>query len=295
MAAGYGRQQLARLVAWLFPEKGWAISEPDQPAAQPSAQERLSMPMITPAAVALQRVAEASSVPPPPNVPRQAIPMPSAPGSRNRRIALVVLSALLVVIGTIAAVAIVVAIYFAHRSNTLPPTVVVPAAPPVPRPPMMPSVPPPQDLQVAISSSVEGAHLFMGARDLGPLPMTLYQHDLSGESLIAVAASHEPRVLRTDLVIELMRTHPSYVIGLDETDAPDQVVYVRFAGQGTAHLMDGDVLGPVPGVIVVPVHEDESPETAIVVRDEAGDELTPLGLEGCVPDRVCLLTAIPAP
>jgi hypothetical protein len=251
------------------------------------------MPMITPAAVALQRVADASSAPPPPAAGRP-VPMPSSPGSRSRRIALWVVSVLLVIVGAIAAIAIVVAIYFAHRTHTAestpPATVVVPTGT---RPPMMPSTPA-QDLAVSISCNVVGAHLFMGARDLGALPMTLYQHDLSGEPLIAVASGHEPRVIRPELIIELMRTHPTHVIQLDETDAPDQVAYVRYGGQGIAHLPSGEDLGPVPGVVMIPVQEGEPPETSIVVWDESGVELAPLSLSGCTPDRVCLLTALPA-
>ena len=65
-AAGYDRQQLARLLAWLFPEKGWAMPEPDLPAAQPSPQERASMVPVTPAAVAIARHADSDR---PPAVP----------------------------------------------------------------------------------------------------------------------------------------------------------------------------------------------------------------------------------
>nr|MDQ3034431.1 serine/threonine protein kinase [Myxococcota bacterium] len=58
-AAGYGRQQLARLVQWLFPEKGWDLPEPERPPAQPSADERASFMPPTPVAVAVARAAEA--------------------------------------------------------------------------------------------------------------------------------------------------------------------------------------------------------------------------------------------
>jgi tRNA A-37 threonylcarbamoyl transferase component Bud32 len=293
MAPGYGRQQLARLVAWLFPEKGWAIAEPDLPAQQPSTEERLSIPMVTPAAVAMQRAAATSSVPPAPVAPKQAIPMPSAPGSRARRVVIVVLSALLVLIGAVAIVAIVVAVYFAHRSATAAPA---PSAvpPATTRAPMIPSSPT-QDLVVMISSPVTGARLFMGARDLGPMPMSLHQHDLTGEPLIAVAAGHEPRVIRAELLIELMRTQPAYVIQLAETDSPDLAAYVRYTGQGLAHLPGGEDLGPVPGVVIIPVEDGEPAPSQLIVWDESDVELAPLSLAGCASDRVCLLTAIPAP
>ncbi len=292
MAPGYGRPQLARMIGWLFPEKGWAMSEPDQPAAQPSTEERLSMQMVMPAAVALQRAADASSAPPPPIAPARML---STPGSRGRRIALVVLSAALVVLGAIALVAIGVAVYFARQSASAATTPAATSTPPTTRPPMMPTTRPPQDLVVLISSPVTGAHLFMGARDLGALPMSLHQHDLTGEPLIAVAADHEPRIIRAELIIELMRTQPSYAIPLEETDAPDLVAYVRYTGQGLAHLVSGEDLGPVPGVVLIPVNGSEPRETSIVVWDESGAESAPISLAGCSADRVCLLTTIPAP
>ena len=295
MAAGYGRPQLARLVAWLFPEKGWAMAEPDQPAAQPSTEERMSMPLVMPAAVALQRVADASSAPPPPATQSRAVPMPSAPGSRTRRIAIVVLSALLVVIGAVAIVAIVAAVYFARRSAPLPTASPTGTVAPATRAPMMPTPSSAPALTVMISSPDPDVRLFMGARDLGALPMSLEQRDLTGEPLVAVAPAHEPRVIRAELIIELMRTQPAYVIQLDETDTPDVAAYVRYTGQGLAHLPDGDALGPVPGVVLVPVDEDGPPPDSILVYDETASVTTTLSLAGCSPDRVCLLTAIPQP
>ncbi len=61
LAPGYGRDQLARLVTWVFPEKGWSIDEPHETAAQPSPAERMSMPQI-PVSEAMER---ASSLPAP--------------------------------------------------------------------------------------------------------------------------------------------------------------------------------------------------------------------------------------
>lgn len=46
VAPGYGRDQLARLVSWTFPERGWEMDAPDATARQPSAQERMSMPQV---------------------------------------------------------------------------------------------------------------------------------------------------------------------------------------------------------------------------------------------------------
>ncbi len=302
-AAGYGRQQLARLVGWLFPEKGWAIAEPDQPAAQPSTEERLSMPLVTPAAVAMKRVNEAGSNPPPMPAARPSMvtgphapTLTSAPGSRGRRVTIVVLAALLVILASALGIAIVVAIYFAHRSATAtapatPVTTVTPA--PVTRAPMMPEVTV-QQLSLTITARAPGARLSMGARDLGPLPITLTQHDLTGESLIAIAPDHEPRVLRPELLIELMRTQEHYAVELEETSDPDLVVYVRYQGQAIAHLPSGEDLGPVPGVILIPVEDEAARPTVLEVYDEGSGTQLSLSLANCVLDRVCLLAAIPS-
>ncbi|MFK7988613.1 MAG: serine/threonine-protein kinase [Sandaracinaceae bacterium] len=62
IAPGYGRDQLSRLLGWVFPERGWSIDEPHEPAAQPSAEERLSIPQVPAAEV----MARASQAPPEP-------------------------------------------------------------------------------------------------------------------------------------------------------------------------------------------------------------------------------------
>lgn len=57
LAPGYGREQLARLLGWAFPERGWSLDEPHETAAQPSAEERLSMMPAPAAPEILQRTA----------------------------------------------------------------------------------------------------------------------------------------------------------------------------------------------------------------------------------------------
>jgi len=84
-SAGYGRPQLARLLQWLFDERGWALPEPERPIAQPTAEDRASMIPVTPAVVAMQRQDERgpSSLPPGPTLslgpPRTSLP-PFEPG-----------------------------------------------------------------------------------------------------------------------------------------------------------------------------------------------------------------------
>lgn len=52
IAPGYGREQLARLLSWAFPERGWSIDEPHETAKQPGEagpeEERVSAPPLTP-------------------------------------------------------------------------------------------------------------------------------------------------------------------------------------------------------------------------------------------------------
>lgn len=73
LAPGYGRDQLARLLGWAFPEKGWVMDEPHETAAQPSFEERMSMPQIA-AAEVMQRAAgvEVSQAAPQIGAPRHA-------------------------------------------------------------------------------------------------------------------------------------------------------------------------------------------------------------------------------
>ena len=150
-----------------------------------------------------------------------------------------------------------------------------------------------QQLSLDLTSPVEGAHLAMGARELGPLPMRLGEHELTGEPILAMAPGHEPRILRPELLIELMRTQGRYAVELDETSEPDLALYVRYQGQAIAHLPSGEDLGPVPGVILVPIEEDGAPPTTLEVFDERTGAQISLSLESCTIDRVCLLAAIP--
>ena len=121
----------------------------------------------------------------------------------------------------------------------------------------------------------------------------LGEHELTGEPILAMAPGHEPRILRPELLIELMRTQGRYAVELDETSEPDLALYVRYQGQAIAHLPSGEDLGPVPGVILVPIEEDGAPPTTLEVFDERTGAQISLSLESCTIDHVCLLAAIP--
>ncbi len=302
-AAGYDRQQLARLVQWLFPEKGWALAEPDQPAAQPSAEERLSIPMATPAAVALQRAADASSMPPPPRplapgLGMQPTPMLTpAPQRRNRRVALMVGAAFTGGFFVLAIGAVVLAVYFTQNNEPerVPIPIAIPVMPVRPTGPMTPAptVPEPPPLSVTFTSLVPDARAFLGALEVGPLPITIRMSDVTGEPLIIMATGHRPRVIRAELLFELIRTHPEYPIDLETTSTPDLVAYVRYDGQGIAHLADGEDLGPVPGVIIIPVRRDQPPPSSVSIWDDSGTETYTLRTTACTVSDVCLLNALP--
>jgi serine/threonine protein kinase len=318
-SAGYDRQQLARLVQWLFPEKGWALAEPDQPAAQPSAEERLSIPMVTPAAVALQRVAEASSMPPPSTGTHAAVvfapaaPVPQltpAPQRRNRSVALMVGAAVTGGFTVLALGALGLAVYFTQThvdaGATTPPTPTTPTTtqtgiptPPVRTTPMTPTLTTPPGstaaLSVTFTTTVPNARAYLGALDIGALPITLHMTDVTGEPLIIMATGRRPRVVRAELLFELIRTHPEYPVDLEPTSTPDLVAYVRYDGQGIAHLASGEDLGPVPGVIIIPVRGGEQPPTSVAIWDDSGTEMYTLPTTGCIVDTVCLLSALPPP
>lgn len=307
-AAGYDRQQLARLVQWLFPEKGWALAEPDQPAAQPSPEERLSIPMATPAAVALQRAADASSMPPAPTGGPARVSAPPgpqltpAPQRRNRRVALMVGAAVIGGFTVLAIGAMGLAVYFTQTNDdavvsgpTVP--VPVPTAPVRPTTPMTPTPTTPPatgpELSVRFSSPTPNARAYLGALDIGALPITLRMADVTGEPLIIMAQGHRPRVVRAELLFELIRTHPEYPVDLEPTATPDLVAYVRYDGQGIAHLASGEDLGPVPGVVIIPVRRGEQPPSSVAIWDDSGTEMYTLPTAGCTVDRVCLLNALP--
>ncbi len=303
-AAGYDRQQLARLLQWLFPERGWALAEPDQPAAQPSPEERLSIPLVTPAAVALQRAADASSVPPAPVRVSTAPPPPPAPQltpapqRRNRSVAMMLGAAVMGGFTVLALGSVGLALYFMQARDGAS-TVVAPPPPPVVAPvparPMTPTQLPARGpmLSVTFTSPVTNARAYLGALEMGALPLTLGLEDVTGEPLIIMAQGRRPRVVRAELLFELIRTHPEYPVDLEATSTPDLVAYVRYDGQGIAHLASGEDLGPIPGVILIPVRTGERPPTEVSIWDDSGTEMYTLSTQGCTVDRVCLLNALP--
>jgi serine/threonine protein kinase len=284
-AAGYGRQQLARLVHWLFPERGWSLAEPDQTAAQPSPEERASIVPVTPAVVAMQREQErvpelalpaaalpaaalaaaalpasaAPSAPPPPAV---TPPAPRAPRW------LVVLAAAGIV-STLSLLAILIPLVGYFGWNYLQP----------------------REPGITIESPVPGVRAWLGPREV-TLPFVLDAEGLTGEPFVAIAAGRAPEVVRAERLVELVRgPHPRIVLDLPLSPAPELVVYVRYDGQGIAHLPSGEDLGPVPGVVLVPRRLGEPFPSTLAVWNDSGHEAFTLDLTRCVENALCVLSA----
>lgn len=175
LAPGYGRDQLARLLSWVFPERGWSIDEPHETAAQPSREERLSIPQV-PAAEVMQRASL-----PPPGLKNAYATGGAAPdgrtpvtGERRARVRPAkrrsALPWVLVLIGG-AAVGLIVLVTLAvlwltwraaDRAET--------GAAPVPSTPMAPLGPPLGVQGLTITADVPGARVFLGERELGGAP-----------------------------------------------------------------------------------------------------------------------------
>lgn len=232
---------------------------------------------VTPAAVAVARAATE----PGPQAP--ALPERASITGRLPAVALARGAAIAVVIALFGAAVLALGLglsaiaYLVHGSATA-----EPSAPPLD--PLGPGV--------TFESATPGLRIFLGARELGGAPLHLTPDDLTGEPVIALAPGHQPTVLRAERMVELTRAVGRvHRLDLEPSRHPDQMVYVRYDGQGTAHLVAGDEIGDVPGVVRVPIARDEPVPTAITIFDESGQTSVTLSLENCEPSHVCLLHA----
>jgi serine/threonine protein kinase len=322
-AAGYDRQQLARLLAWLFPEKGWAMPEPDLPAAQPSPEERASMVPVTPATVAIARHADSER---PPAVPASVSLEPGR------------------VTGPITDPTHVEGLVAAVPRGSLVPPVVAPS-PRAPAPPAAASLPKAtapapvvtgavpaakastrplawwwivalvllssialaslgllglgvtgwhfarqrQRGSLRIESSTPGLALYLGPTLLGPAPHEVSSDDLVGQPLIAVAPGYEPRILRSERIDELTREADHVEqIDLAPTRLPSTILYVRYDGQGTAYSNEGfGVLGSVPGALRI----QNGSAASITIIDEQSGQRVEMSWQPCAVGSLCVLDA----
>ncbi len=272
-AAGYGRQQLARLLQWLFPEKGWNLPEPERLAAQPSPHERASLMPPTPVAVAVARAEASESALPPAPLDAQP-PAPSKPSTPWAALALAA------ALGAVAVLLLVMAagfVYYAwHTTHSVAPALPTPA----------------QVSEVRFESPTPGLRLFLGPRELGPLPLRLTSRELTGEPLVALAPLHQPQMLRAEHLVELTRDGQRvHTIALEPSHRPDIMAYVRYDGHGIARMPNGNTLGPVPGVVRVPTQRDLPNPDSLVILDETSAHTIVVPLAGCEPDKICVLYA----
>jgi len=323
-AAGYDRQQLARLLAWLFPEKGWAIPEPDQPAAQPSPQERASMVPVTPATVAIARQNADSDAPPPPAVPAS---LSLEPGR---------------ITGPLMDPGLVQGLGAVPRGSLGPARISVEPPPPTPSVVGAPAGPAPiarahppapavvragwswrrwavvgvvlfssigfaivgllalgvtgwhfasqhQRGSLRIESRTPGVQLYLGPALLGPAPIDIASEELVGQPLIAVAPGHEPRILRAERIAELTREGDHVeVVDLSASTLPSTILYVRYDGQGTAYSNEGfGVLGSVPGALRV---QNGSGANLTIIDEQTGRHVE-VRWQPCEVGSLCVLDA----
>lgn len=321
-AAGYDRQQLARLLAWLFPEKGWVMPEPDQPVVQPSAEERASMAPVTPAAVAIARQREAEG--PAPSLPASVALEPGRLSVEPGRVTGPLLDMTHVQNGLLLAGSLA-----PPRYSVEPLTAPPPAAASVPQP--HPSAAPepstrapgfrwwivgvlvlgslgvaglgvlalgltgwlwlrgPQRGDLRIESRTPGVTLYLGPTELGPAPQEIDADELVGQPVIAVAPDHEPRILRAERIAELTREGDhTETIDLVPSRLPSTILYVRYDGQGTAYSNEGfGVLGSVPGALRI---QNGSGADLTVIDDVTGRHVQ-VRWEPCELGSLCVLDA----
>jgi serine/threonine protein kinase len=322
-SAGYGRQQLARLLQWLFDERGWALPEPERPIAQPTAEDRASMIPVTPAVVAMQRQDERapSSMPAP---PRTSLP----PYEAGRFTGPLLHEDVPRMFGAepIADT----------RPSALPaqvPGVVQPAPQPLPIPQVAAQVAaqaaPTKSatsarrrwailfvsfglvLSLALAAiglvalglagwqltadhrgalTVEtqppGAEIFVGSERIGSSPCVVPPERLVGEPVIAVAPGFEPQVLRAERIAELTRVadHRAH-LDLQATGTPSIALYVLYDGQGLVYSHEGTgVLGSAPGVLRL----SQGASRSLTLVDDVSGAHRALDATGCRPGTVCV-------
>ncbi|MBZ0116092.1 MAG: serine/threonine protein kinase [Sandaracinaceae bacterium] len=300
LAPGYGREQLARLVGWAFPERGWQMDEPHETAAQPTLQDRMSMPnnavttgqhpaiitgahpaqpapqavilqaggqaLLQNAAVAAAQAVRTSSLPPPPAKSTWWIWAFLIGGGG---LALLLLLFFIMVFA------------FSSKDGDEAPA-------PSPMQPLPPTVTA-AAAGVMIETNVESARVFIGPRELGFAPVQLRASDLNGYPLVVVARGHSPSIVTPDRLAALLSTSQGGTrVELVPSRRPDQAVFVDVASPGIARLpLARDSLGPVPGIVIVPPTFGRPTASIDVVALDGAMHV--ISLVGCNHDKVCVV------
>ncbi len=279
IAPGYGRDQLARLTSWAFPERGWTIDEPHETAAQPSASERLSIPQIT-AAEVMQRASLAHEA--------EAVHTVADASTRARKgsaLPWILMLAVAGVLGAAFLAVLVVAFLFSEASDD---------ASDDTAPPMQPIVQQSSAQSVWIDSDVPNARIWLGGRELGAAPVEVHVGELSGEPLVAIARHHQPLILpASHLQQSIAEGRSREQLSLFPTARPDQVVYFRWPRPATARLAyTTQELGQVPGVLLVPAPRPGVVVAPILELVENNVVTGRFSTARCVPDQLCEIAAL---
>ncbi len=316
IAPGYGRDQLARLLGWAFPERGWQLDEPHETAAQPAPGERRSLPSAQIALAAMERASvppdepgvktqvdvqkaqpliHAPAVAPGPVVSAAPLPnavgpaVPSAVGAAPSAAASKASSALpwlLAVIGFVAflivAIAVLLAVLYVSVDDDD-----SAATPPPPGSAVQDSAGA-AVTTTRIETSVP-AQVYSGPQHLGATPLDVTVTGLESELVVVLAPGHRPAVLRPLMLVGQQHFFVSLVPDPD----PARAVYVRASSPGVAESRPrGESLGPVPGVVLVPPSRlgyGTEFGTHFDVRFDTG-RVTPV-TAACDPVRVCVVDA----
>lgn len=291
LAPGYGREQLARLLGWAFPERGWQMDEPHGVAAQPSAEERMSIPQIAvaPPVVAEEHahktIVDVERADPLITGPRPPVVAAAAPARRSR------LPWLWIGIfaggGLLALGLTVVMVFFLYMSVGEEQS---DAAPAVPMQPIGPSGTGADAAQpMLIEADVDGATLFRGGDVVGALPLTLSLAELSEGPLVVIAPGHHPTVLDPQrLRRRIDRGRARTNVALVPSRRPERAVLVHYPRPATARIQRTQrELGPVPGLLLVPTTAMGGSPTIEIV--ENGRVAMRVSAASCDPIRVCVI------
>ena len=298
IAPGYGRDQLARLLGWVFPERGWQIDEPHATAAQPSIEERMSIPQIPAAEV----MARASLPPEPEQVQTQTDVQPAAriepprvavsvaPQKKKRGSAIVWVIALIGagVVGLAMLVVLAAALLLMSGDDEVPP---YPDGPPPPMQPNAqpgggPSVDVPAGLTIA--SNVP-ARVFVGPREIGVTPARLSWGDVVGEPVVAVAPGYEPAVIDAEQLSSALESRLATMsVVLVPRDRPSFAVYVQHPHTAAVHtLLSHQRLGRAPGLLIVP--RTPLGGSPVIELTAPGHLPVRYRTDGCDPSTLCVL------
>jgi len=299
LAPGYGRDQLARLLGWIFPERGWQIDEPHAPPRQPSAEERLSIPPA-PAVrasapdpdrthVDVKRADPVTTGPRAPiEAPIQLAPMGAAPVTKSSsRVVWLAVGASIVAFVGIAVLAGLFFVYLSFVSKDEQSEIApMPEAPAQPLTPTQPGVLLPSQTTLSLRADAPLAQLYRGPQPLGSLPLVLRNEDLRG-ALVVLAAGRDPTILDPSVLRAHVRGDGSYMTRMIHSPRPRRAVFVSATG-GSAEVWAGQhQLGSAPGLVLVSPTLMGGTPALLLIRN--GRVFRTLGTEGCDATTVCEL------